>query len=63
LPKECFEAAIEHEVFDYFKGKVFIGIGDFQQIAPVVEIWIHRTNQNGLHSKLQSIGDHFKCAL
>ena len=37
LPKECFEAAAEHEIFDYFRGKIFIGIGDFQQIAPVVK--------------------------
>jgi hypothetical protein len=37
LPKECFEAATEHEIFDYFRGKVYIGIGDFQQIAPVVK--------------------------
>ena len=37
LDKENFETVTEHEEFDHLKGKIFIGIGDFQQIAPVVK--------------------------
>ena len=32
--KECFEAAFEE--MDRFQGKVFVGMGDFKQILPVV---------------------------
>ena len=35
LDKECFEVVVEY--FKLLKGKIFIGIGDFKQIVPVVE--------------------------
>jgi len=35
LDKECFEAVCKY--FDDLKGKVFVGVGDFRQIVPVVK--------------------------
>ena len=33
LDEECFDAVCQS--FDYLRGKVFVGVGDFKQIAPV----------------------------
>ena len=35
LDKECFEVVVDY--FKLLKGKIFIGIGDFKQIVPVVK--------------------------
>ena len=35
LDKECFEVVVDY--FELLKGKIFIGIGDFKQIVPVVK--------------------------